>query len=483
MAATSEDRIVSELKACRESLGQIRNELSGSLGQFELQVSGLRDSLGQTQQSYREMQTGLDRVQENSTNLEIQVQSVRNLDLRLEQAESAIRDLESVQSYSPAPPTEGVDPRVLKSAFQAVSAGSSQEDILNNLLDEVSKKAARAILFAQQDGRFIPWCTRGFPEEAVESVVVEDENDPIMTVARTQRMIYREQAPAEARPSLGEAGDFPRAFVAVPLVFDAYVPVILYADSDASIDVDYLEIISYLAVLVLKNNALQQLVDDQAQPRASQSAVIPEESPAGAEPATEAEAPAAVDDTIHEMPTAAEVPSSQDLVVPEPWEVPESMRDEGHPERKPEAEEPPAAEQPEITFGQLDASLDLPVEEPTLEPAPLSEPEPAEPTAPVSSLSPDEDEKLSSEARRFARLLVSEIKLYNEDEVYNGRQNADLYLRLKRDIDRSREMYEKRVHPAIAASTDHFDEEVIRILAREDRNLMGAGYPGPVLRK
>jgi hypothetical protein len=485
MATIGEDRVGSELRACRESLGQIRNELSGSLGQFELQVSGLRESLSQTQQSYRDLQAKLDQVQEGSTDLEIQVQAVRNLDLRLEQAESAIQNLESVELTAPAPaPAEGIDPRALNSAIRALSAGTSQEEILEGFLEQVSKRVGRAILFANQDGQFIAWSTKGFPEEAIESVVVEDQNDPIMTVARSQKLIYREQAPAEARPSLGQAGELPHAFVAIPLVFDAYVPVILYADSDTSIDVDYLEVLSYLAVLMLKNNALQHLVNEP--PRPAESAAPSGESAAAVVSETEEPAPAALEQATQEMPTVAEMPSPLELAVPEAWEIPESMRDEGHPGREPQPEPPPPlVEEPEVSFQELQQTLEQPVEEPAplpeLEPEPAPEPEAEQP--PVSSLSPEEDEKFNNEARRFARLLVSEIKLYNEDEVYNGRQNADLYLRLKRDIDRSRDMYEKRVHPAVAASADHFDEELIRILAREDRNLMGAGYPGPTLRK
>jgi hypothetical protein len=64
-------------------------------------------------------------------------------------------------------------------------------------------------------------------------------------------------------------------------------------------------------------------------------------------------------------------------------------------------------------------------------------------TAPARTAPLDEEEKLHNDARRFARLLVSEIKLYNEQKVADGRRNSDLYDRLKEDIDRSRQMYEK----------------------------------------
>jgi hypothetical protein len=76
-----------------------------------------------------------------------------------------------------------------------------------------------------------------------------------------------------------------------------------------------------------------------------------------------------------------------------------------------------------------------------------------------------EDQSKHEEARRFARLLVSEIKLYNEEAVERGREQRDLYQRLRDDIDRSREMYEKRIPADIRAAHDHFREELVRILA------------------
>ncbi len=87
-------------------------------------------------------------------------------------------------------------------------------------------------------------------------------------------------------------------------------------------------------------------------------------------------------------------------------------------------------------------------------------------------------EVLHEEARRFARLLVAEIKLYNESEVENGRQNGDLYSRLKSDIDRSREMYEKRVHPSVKGSVDYFHAQLVQVLAQDDEALLGQEYPG-----
>jgi hypothetical protein len=87
-------------------------------------------------------------------------------------------------------------------------------------------------------------------------------------------------------------------------------------------------------------------------------------------------------------------------------------------------------------------------------------------------VSPNE-EALHEEARRLARLLVSEIKLYNEEQVEEGRRNRDIYERLKEDIDRSRQMYDERVDPKILRSTDYFYQELVRILASGDSRALG----------
>jgi hypothetical protein len=90
----------------------------------------------------------------------------------------------------------------------------------------------------------------------------------------------------------------------------------------------------------------------------------------------------------------------------------------------------------------------------------------------------DEERRLHNDARRFARLLISEIKLYNEQKVAEGRQQGDLYDRLREYIDRSREMYDKRVKAEVAARYDYFHGELVNTLAEGDVSRLGSNYPG-----
>jgi len=95
---------------------------------------------------------------------------------------------------------------------------------------------------------------------------------------------------------------------------------------------------------------------------------------------------------------------------------------------------------------------------------------PAAAADPFAGMSP-EDAETHRKAQRFARLLVDEIKLYNQAKVAEGRRHKDLYDRLKEDIDKSRSTYTKRYGTSAAASGDYFQKEVVRNLAEEDMSI------------
>ncbi|OFV83475.1 MAG: hypothetical protein A2Y78_12690 [Acidobacteria bacterium RBG_13_68_16] len=132
---------------------------------------------------------------------------------------------------------------------------------------------------------------------------------------------------------------------------------------------------------------------------------------------------------------------------------------------------------PEVTPPVADASatvhLKVPVAPTMPPPAPPPPPPAVAPRAPTAPARPAEDERKHEEARRFARLLVSEIRLYNEQAVQAGKISRDIYQRLKDDIDRSREMYEQRVSADVRASTNYFHDELVRILADGEADALG----------
>jgi hypothetical protein len=88
----------------------------------------------------------------------------------------------------------------------------------------------------------------------------------------------------------------------------------------------------------------------------------------------------------------------------------------------------------------------------------------------ISGPSSDEEEQA---ARRYARLLVSEIKLYNESAVRLGCEHRDLLRRLQPEIDRALRLYDERVPATLPGRAEYFDQELIHTLAGGDASLLG----------
>ncbi len=93
-------------------------------------------------------------------------------------------------------------------------------------------------------------------------------------------------------------------------------------------------------------------------------------------------------------------------------------------------------------------------------------------TSPPATASAAAEDEIHA-ARRYARLLVSEIKLYNESAVRMGRERKDLLLRLEPEIERARRLYAERVAPSVHGRDALFDQELSQTLADGDQSLLG----------
>ena len=74
-------------------------------------------------------------------------------------------------------------------------------------------------------------------------------------------------------------------------------------------------------------------------------------------------------------------------------------------------------------------------------------------------------------ARRYARLLVSEIRLYHETAILEGRRSRDLGSRLAGEIARARSLYNQRVGESRHLG-QYFRDELIRTLADGDPSII-----------
>ena len=111
------------------------------------------------------------------------------------------------------------------------------------------------------------------------------------------------------------------------------------------------------------------------------------------------------------------------------------------------------------------------------EPAPVeAPPAPAKPERFDLDSLPDDLKQLHHKAKRFAKVTVSDLMLYKKSDVEKGRQNKDLYSRLKKEIDDSKAMYDKRFAKIAAHNIDYLYDEMVRVLAENDPQALGS-YP------
>jgi hypothetical protein len=118
-------------------------------------------------------------------------------------------------------------------------------------------------------------------------------------------------------------------------------------------------------------------------------------------------------------------------------------------------------------------------------PAPAATPAPATPLsdapaavaatgldpAPEPQASPAESQETTA-ARRFAKLVATDIRLYNEEAVLLGRRNADLGERLGEHLTRGKETFLKR-HGALGPSAlEILHEAYVQVLAAGNEELL-----------
>jgi hypothetical protein len=271
---------------------------------------------------------------------------------------------------------------------------------------------------------------------------------------------------------------------------------VLYADS-AALDADAINLEAMETLVRVAGMAVELLVGG------SRSAAAVQAQPSAAAPAI-TEEPQAEEGTSEQTQPAAEASAptppqtGETGESPRPWSEAEAAVKEETPGAD-AASEASSASMPADDIGEETLVMEAPqvraeVYPPssTAEPQATAEaPDQQQAAAPAAGrrwgrgdtelpveVSDDDERRQHNDARRFARLLVSEIKLYNEQKVRDGRLEGDLYERLREDIDRSRQMYDKRVAPPVAARYDYFYHELVNTLAEGDPSKLGSDYPG-----
>jgi hypothetical protein len=387
------------------------------------------------------------------------------------------------------------DMAIVKAAIGEINEQKSQAEILKALVNRASSFAPRVAFFVIKGDQATGWRGRGFEgtvgDEAIQEISFSVNADTVIGSAAKRLETWSGGPGSHSEDHLlsNRLGEEPaQRVVAIPLKVRGRAVAVLYADS-AGLDSESINLEALETLVTVSGMGVELL-------SAARGAAAPKRA------VEEAPAPPRID----EQPQPSYAPTSEYTAAPEPEPEPESTPEpafsgadtmqgyepastyeptpvepssfvEAAPVEEPSGvfEEPSATEAQSVVMGE-----EPPAWSPPVDASPAATPrrrygQDAELPVEVHG---DEERRLHNDARRFARLLISEIKLYNEQKVTEGRAEYDLYDRLREYIDRSREMYDKRVKAEVAARYDYFHGELVNTLAEGDAAKLGANYPG-----
>ena len=370
-------------------------------------------------------------------------------------------------------------------AARALDEAANQVDVLNKYLELARGSCSRAALLIARGETLAVWKATGFTghggsDEAARRASVSAEGNPALT--RVLGGVAVELAAGNDVSRQLSASDASRA-VLVPMVVKEKISGALYADcvpaEEGAFDPQAIGLLTYVAGLVVDRLATRKLRPAPAlkTPEVLQERKRQTEAPLDLTPEPEVE-PA----TELELVSDATNPPAPALRTPPP--IPAAPRPEdtspkgGRPSTPPVLHFEDSSPGSGFRMSRADvlaaaaSAAPSPPGTPAAIPPPLAPTPPPPPVRPslgarrlAGPLAPADGDERREEARRFAKLLVSEIKLYNERAVLEGREHGDLYERLKEDIDRSRQMYDERIPEDVRSGSNFFYEELVRILA------------------
>jgi hypothetical protein len=388
-----------------------------------------------------EIQKNIGRHQETLVRtLDEMQENVARYDERIDESAIAQAIAEVVRENPPPAAPKGPGFDRLKASLAAVEKGTSLSEVLTYLVNEVSAYVDRAAMFIVKGPSAIGWYGKGMPTpDSLKQVNVPLGADTLFKMVQNSRSAARgrlQDSPATAQ-ALARLGGNPKAVLAVPLILRDKLAAILYCDTTKdevpAAEADLIEIL-----VVFAGKIIDML------------SAAPKAAIAGRTTGNMAERAAAIRAGGDEVRERAGVPKASAPPPPPPAS--------------------PAGDEGSSTV-MFNASTFASMKQPAAARPAAAPPAAARPAAP-SGLSAEE-QKAHEDAKRFARLVVSEIKLYNEAKVSEGRRQKDLYERLKEDIERGRQMYAERVPGAVRDATNYFYDELVRILAGGDAGALG----------
>jgi hypothetical protein len=375
------------------------------------------------------------------------------------------------------------DMAIVKSAITEINEQHSQADILKALVNRAASFAPRVAFFVVKGQQATGWRGRGFEgtvgDNAIQQISLSLNSDTVVGGVAKSLATWSggPGSHSEDHLLLNRLGEEPaQRVVAVPLTVRGRAVAVLYADSagldSESINLEALETLVTVSGMAVELLSVARVASKRVteEPASPSTPAAPAYSPTSEySEAVPAEPERASVEEITPSTYFKPEPQTETASSVEAFTVAETSAEaaggEGtafgeqapawKPEPGPAADEASAASTPGSTRRRYGQEAELPVE-----------------------VAGEEERRLHNDARRFARLLISEIKLYNEQKVVEGRSEHDLYDRLREYIDRSREMYDKRVKPEVSSRYDYFHGELVNTLAEGDVAKLGSNYPG-----
>lgn len=299
----------------------------------------------------------------------------------------------------------------------------SPGEIFRALLEGTTAGAPRAAVFLLREGRWKGWSSIGYPSAASalqRQLALPAEDGWLSAVAGEEDVRWRSLAPGESAPSFGQ-GTMAET-VGLPVRVGGRAVAVLVGERSGDE-----EPWSPAALAILCQSARLRLELDLAWRRLKSlagtqgGATMTSAAPA---------APAPSNAVSHAAP---------------------AVREERRPAMAPAALATPSA------------------------PAAIAEPQAAEATeiAPWSGVAAgkaDTDPR-REEARRYARLVATDIRLYNEEAVVVGRRERDLVRRLDEHLKRGRDAFSRRFPDLGADGARLLEDAYVQVLAGGDASL------------
>jgi len=318
----------------------------------------------------------------------------------------------------------------LLKAMSAIHGGSTQKEILRALLEGTSGYSGRAALFVVKAGSATGWQGRAFDTDGIKDFTLDVSSSGPAKAMRDRTVVKASVSEMDAKFISQFGAPVDDQVLLLPLHLKDKVAAVVYADSGTDsgrkLDAPALELLvaaasAWLEVASLRKQAAKE--------------------------------------------SAGDAPNNEKFESPAPPAATPSFSDPfaGHAPKHAKAA-PEEVEEPVAAAAQAAA------------PAAMAAAAAAAPAPDAFAQMSVADADVHRKAQRFARLLMDEVKLYNQAKVLEGRKKKDLYDRLKEDIDKSRNTYNKRYGNTAAASADYLNQEIVRSLAEDDVTLLGPNF-------